>query len=131
MKIFIKLLFCKQCIVSLVDGNWGAWSSFGACSQTCGPGTQTHSRICDSPGPLYGGLYCQGSATESQSCKVQDCQVLLDIATQSFGAETISLSCNPGYSLLSCGLENTQSKLTFYFDLLYLLTVIPFVLVVV
>ena len=46
------------------------WSS---CSKTCGGGTQTKSRLCDSPLPANGGNYCQGAASESRSCSNNRC----------------------------------------------------------
>jgi hypothetical protein len=56
-----------------VNGNWGAWSAFGACSKTCGGGTQTRTRLCNNPAPANGGAACVGSASESQSCNTQSC----------------------------------------------------------
>lgn len=31
------------------DGNWGSWSEYGQCSQTCGGGLQFRTRECDNP----------------------------------------------------------------------------------
>jgi len=56
-----------------VNGNWGAWSSFGACSLTCGSGTQTRTRLCNNPAPSNGGVACSGAASESQACNTQAC----------------------------------------------------------
>ena len=45
---------------------WTEWSSYGACSTTCGGGTQTRSRSCpDST--------CDGQRTQSQACENQEC----------------------------------------------------------
>ena len=49
-----------------IDGAWGVW---GACSKTCGGGTQT--RTCSNPAPANGGLNCAGST--SQACNTQLC----------------------------------------------------------
>jgi hypothetical protein len=49
----------------------GGWSGWGACSATCGGGTQT--RTCTNPTPTNGGLPCSGSS--SQSCNTQACSV--------------------------------------------------------
>ena len=49
-----------------IDGAWGVW---GACSKTCGGGTQT--RTCSNPAPANGGLSCTGST--SQACNTQNC----------------------------------------------------------
>ncbi|CAC5418756.1 HMCN [Mytilus coruscus] len=57
-----------------IDGNWAAWSAYGACSVTCNPsgsntnGQQARTRNCSDPEPQWGGLQCAGSDTESQSC---------------------------------------------------------------
>ncbi|XP_077986992.1 hemicentin-1-like [Glandiceps talaboti] len=58
-----------------VDGNWGVWSAWQQCSETCGEGTKLRTRQCNNPPPRDGGLQCPGSATQSQTCKVQICAV--------------------------------------------------------
>ena len=52
----------------------GGWSAFGACSESCGGGTQT--RTCTNPAPANGGDNCSGSAT--QSCNTGACAVYHD-----------------------------------------------------
>jgi len=47
----------------------GGWSTFGACSVSCGSGTQ--SRTCTNPAPSNGGSSCVGSA--SQTCNTNVC----------------------------------------------------------
>ncbi|MBA7626508.1 hypothetical protein ES703_33959 [subsurface metagenome] len=49
-----------------VDGGWSSW---GACSVSCGGGTQT--RTCTNPIPSCGGAECVGDS--SQSCNTQAC----------------------------------------------------------
>ena len=56
-----------------VDGNWASWGSYGACTVTCGGGTQVRSRTCSNPAPQYLGANCVGSITSSQSCNTQNC----------------------------------------------------------
>ncbi len=49
-----------------VNGGWSAW---GACSASCGGGTQT--RTCTNPTPSFCGAGCTGSS--SQACNTQAC----------------------------------------------------------
>jgi len=58
-----------------VNGNWGAWSNFGACSEDCGTGSRSRSRVCDDPEPAFGGTSCPGLATEQEPCNTQPCPV--------------------------------------------------------
>ena len=60
-----------------MNGNWGEWTKFGACSETCGTGSQTHSRICNNPSPGVGGAACSGDETEENPCNITDCPGLL------------------------------------------------------
>lgn len=53
-----------------VDGRWGEWSSYSGCSVTCGEGTQTRTRYCNSPSPSNGGSECEGNASEESVCDV-------------------------------------------------------------
>ncbi|XP_035411662.1 A disintegrin and metalloproteinase with thrombospondin motifs 8 [Cygnus atratus] len=56
-----------------VDGDWGLWSPWGACSRTCGGGVQFSHRHCDRPRPQHGGRYCEGQRTRYQSCHTDEC----------------------------------------------------------
>ncbi|XP_023930427.1 uncharacterized protein LOC112041253, partial [Lingula anatina] len=66
----------EDCALKLkVNGNWGAWSVCGACSVTCGNGTCTRTRQCDSPAPVFSGDPCPGASTDSQVCVANPCPV--------------------------------------------------------
>ena len=61
-----------------VPAAWGTWSSFGACSASCGVGTQTRDRICEPnkecPNCEDGKCYCNGDPTETVECNEQCCE---------------------------------------------------------
>ena len=58
-----------------LDGNWGPWSTYSSCSETCGNGRQTRTRECTNPAPAYGGLDCAAPGQEQQDCKIVECPV--------------------------------------------------------
>jgi len=43
-----------------VHGGWTAWSSWSACSQSCGMAVKTQQRTCGNPAPAHGGRVCVG-----------------------------------------------------------------------
>ncbi|KAJ8312772.1 hypothetical protein KUTeg_010145 [Tegillarca granosa] len=51
-----------------VDGKWSDWSYWTDCSETCGNGTHTRNRECNSPEPENGGLNCSGIEVENEVC---------------------------------------------------------------
>lgn len=52
-----------------VDGKWGRWTKWSACSKTCGGyGKRTRARQCDSPPPAHGGRDCIGSNISMVYC---------------------------------------------------------------
>ena len=59
---------CDSGIPCPVDGHWSLWSSWTACSDTCGKGVSVRKRICDSPAPLYGGIPCDGPNVDKITC---------------------------------------------------------------
>jgi len=56
-----------------VNGGWGSWSLWGQCSVTCGNGTHSRYRRCDSPYPAYSGTPCSGDASQTQICRMNPC----------------------------------------------------------
>jgi len=58
-----------------VNGTWGEWSKYGACSNTCGGGHKKRSRSCDNPAPAHGGKDCPGKGDMSTDCNTQPCPV--------------------------------------------------------
>ena len=60
--------------LALENGSWGEWTSWGACSKTCGTGgTQTRQRACNNPSPKYGGKKCDEVSFDSQLCFEKHC----------------------------------------------------------
>jgi len=60
-------------ITKPVDGNWGAWGEWSACSESCGGGNQARRRLCNNPPPKNGGRNCVGANSQSQKCNAQQC----------------------------------------------------------
>ncbi|XP_062579319.1 coadhesin-like [Saccostrea cucullata] len=58
-----------------IDGQWSAWSGYGACSLTCGTGKQSRTRTCTNPAPQYLGKACSGSASSSRDCNTHHCPI--------------------------------------------------------
>lgn len=58
-----------------VDGGFGDWSLYGACSASCGGGKRRRTRSCDNPTPAYGGKNCSslGPSMETMACNTQKC----------------------------------------------------------
>ena len=56
-----------------VAGNWGDWSPWMPCSQTCGNGEKTRTRLCNNPSPQFGGDDCNGDDSESTPCNPSPC----------------------------------------------------------
>lgn len=54
----IFLYFCWFFLDSDVGG-WGPWSNWTPCSTTCAGGTRNRYRVCDSPPPRYGAMFCE------------------------------------------------------------------------
>ncbi|NWI89415.1 ATS7 metalloproteinase, partial [Pitta sordida] len=56
-----------------IDGGWSSWSSWAACSRSCGAGVQSSERHCSTPTPKYGGRYCLGERKRFRICNVRRC----------------------------------------------------------
>ncbi|XP_021098568.1 hemicentin-1 [Heterocephalus glaber] len=56
-----------------VDGRWGPWTSWSACTMSCGGGTRQRTRDCSDPAPQYGGRECEGSDIQSDFCNNDPC----------------------------------------------------------
>lgn len=68
--ITVISFICTDIFMITVDGGWGAWGEWSACSKTCGGATVTRVRKCDNPAPSNGGKPCE--AKDAQETKT-DC----------------------------------------------------------
>ena len=59
--------------VLLVNGAWGDWTAYQACSETCGTGQQTRYRYCNSPRPQNGGAGCPDDGFQTAPCNYGEC----------------------------------------------------------
>ena len=76
-----------------INGKWSSWTSFGACTKSCGTGSQSRTRSC--VGRAFGGKACVGSTSNSAACNTHSCPV--DCVVPAFGAwTTCTLSCGTG-----------------------------------
>ena len=57
----------------VVDGKWGVWSPWTACSATCGAAKRSRTRECDHPPAAHGGKTCEGPEKQEEYCKLQPC----------------------------------------------------------
>ena len=57
-----------------VNCRWGQWTEWGACTKTCGGGTQTSTRGQE-PQAKCGGSKCVGDSTREQPCNENGCPV--------------------------------------------------------
>lgn len=62
-----------RCCFSSVHGDWTPWNEWTSCSKTCGAGTQTRERKCESPRPEYGGRPCEGPKEQVRVCNARNC----------------------------------------------------------
>ena len=68
--IFILTVWLIFFVIDIVvDGGWSDWSPWSTCSVTCGTGTQSRYRACDSPSPTWGGQFCDGNTVEWRDCE--------------------------------------------------------------
>lgn len=56
-------------VLFVVYGNWQPWSTWSSCSSTCGHGTMTRTRHCDTE-PTHP---CQGQSSEEYTCNNAQC----------------------------------------------------------
>lgn len=106
-----------------IDGEWTSWTSWDTCTVTCGGGMQSKSRTCDNPPPQYGGAYCVGYSSNTQTCNSHNCPIDGNWAswtswgtcslTCGGGSQSRSRTCtdpSPQYGGASCGGASSSSQ---------------------
>lgn len=88
-----------------VHGGWTAWSSWSACSQSCGLAVKTQRRTCGNPAPAHGGRVCVGQDRNEIYCTSNPpCPAMtlapLDGQWGSWGPwDECSVPCGGGYKI--------------------------------
>jgi len=60
-------------VLTPVNGNWGDFRAYSACSRSCGGGFKVRTRTCNNPAPSNGGAPCAGSNVERVPCNPAAC----------------------------------------------------------
>lgn len=87
------------------NGGWTEWSSWSACSQTCGVAVKTRRRTCGNPKPAHGGRVCVGTDRNEIYCtNLPPCPIAkpqsLDGSWGPWGIwDDCSASCGGGFRL--------------------------------
>ncbi|XP_052787344.1 coadhesin-like [Mya arenaria] len=78
--------------VTLFEGHWGPWSTYSACSATCGSDvTRTRLRHCIS------GVCPTGNSSQSIACHMSDCPVTaVDGHWSTWSTSTCTVTCGTG-----------------------------------
>ena len=67
---------CDTGIPCPVDGGFTIWSIWSNCFGPCGTGSQTRTRTCTNPSPIFGGNICVGLMEEIMDCNTGiPCQI--------------------------------------------------------
>ncbi|XP_061830889.2 A disintegrin and metalloproteinase with thrombospondin motifs 7 [Nerophis lumbriciformis] len=74
-----KWCFSGECVAAghhpdSVNGGWGSWTEWTACSRSCGAGIVSAQRDCDDPIPKNRGKYCLGERQRYRICNTSPCQ---------------------------------------------------------
>ncbi|XP_078379200.1 A disintegrin and metalloproteinase with thrombospondin motifs 6-like isoform X2 [Oculina patagonica] len=109
----------------IVNGGWSEWSSYSACSQTCGGGIQWRTRTCTNPSPQNGGEDCEGESRGlPRICNVKPCpagsKTYRDVQCQAFdaaytafyrgGDDACKLYCKTGFTYYPKGLVKDGTR---------------------
>ena len=68
--VYIIFLYIAQ---FQVDGDWSEWTTWDACSKTCGSGKKARTRMCNNPAPTVDGSPCMGDNRDEKPCNINSC----------------------------------------------------------
>nr|XP_054772191.1 SCO-spondin-like [Lytechinus pictus] len=89
---------CSSDVTCPIHGGWSEWSSWSACSLSCGGvGTTTRNRSCNNPSPAHGGNSCPAAddSEESEACGNANCPIDGDYSSWGSWSDC-SINCGEG-----------------------------------
>ncbi|XP_062511536.1 neurotrypsin-like isoform X2 [Corticium candelabrum] len=61
-------------LMEVINGGWSQWSRWSTCTETCGGGFKSRTRLCNSPIPQNGGARCVGKSEKKKKCGRRPCR---------------------------------------------------------
>lgn len=56
-----------------INGLWLSWGAWSACSETCGKGTRSRKRVCNTPIPAGSEEACKDGEIDTEACPIHHC----------------------------------------------------------
>jgi len=91
----------------LVHCQWAAWSGWGTCSASCGPGSQSRTRDI-AQAPSDGGAPCSGQAQAHRDCIASPCTT--STLSTSRSPTTLPMAVSPSSAIASAVQSTTPSS---------------------
>ena len=93
----------------LVNCTWASWTPWGACSATCGGGTQLKSRYVEKTAQ-NGGIPCSGESVASAACEITLCDAINCTWSTWTTWGTCSATCGGGTQVRSRFIKETAQN---------------------
>lgn len=104
-------------LIAAVDGNWGPWSRWSNCVQSCGGvGKRRRSRYCIDPPPEHGGRPCEGYGVQAERCTTGTSSLLINCFLQFYLCTVLSSGAEKRDGKSREGEERTGGKWDFQGD---------------